>query len=283
LHWAAYCGKLEILKVIVGNGHSVFAVTGGDYPKTVLQVAAKYGDRQVCEFLVANGLDPHEVNVMTSDGSSRRIESDSAVTYARNNGFSELAKWLDEQPVAQKKDGPKIKQLVEANNIEGLKAAAGEGYDINDVDESYTGLHWAAYCGKLEILKVIVGNGHSVFAVTGGDYPKTVLQVAAKYGDRQVCEFLVANGLDPHEVNVMTSDGSSRRIESDSAVTYARNNGFSELAKWLDEQPVAQKKNKKDGPKIKQLVEANNVDWSYVVIGVLTCSALLVALMSRKK
>merc|ERR1719424_1270832 len=162
---------------------------------------------------------------MTSDGSNRRIESWSAVRYAQD--FSELAKWLDEQPAKiqmmqqavqeKKKDGPKIKQLVEANDIEGLKAAAGEGYDINDVDNAYTGLHWAAYQGKLEILKVIVGNGHSIFAVTGGDYPKTVLQVAAKYGDRQVCEFLVANGLDPHEVNVMTSDGSSRRIESWSA------------------------------------------------------------------
>merc|ERR1711957_1017565 len=84
-------------QVLLDNGHSVFQISER-YPKTALQVAAKWGKRNICEFLIAKGLDSHEKNVMTSDGSNRRISSDDAVEFARSKGHHDLAEWLKKQP-----------------------------------------------------------------------------------------------------------------------------------------------------------------------------------------
>merc|ERR1712160_17796 len=59
------------MKAALEAGADVFCTTGGGYPKTALQVCAKYGNRECCEMLVKGGLDPLEKNKMTSDGSGR--------------------------------------------------------------------------------------------------------------------------------------------------------------------------------------------------------------------
>lgn len=143
-------------------------------------------------------------------------------------------------PPPTKKDQEMIIDLVEANDIEGLRKAAMDGYDLNVIGERQDGyyyvLHQAIWKGNFEMMKLVLETGVSVFSITLA-FPKTALQVAAKCGHRDICELLIKNGLDPHEKDTMTSDGSGRSIESWSAVKYAKENNHPELAQWLQEQP----------------------------------------------
>lgn len=141
------------------------------------------------------------------------------------------------------KDSEKITKLAEANDVDGLRQAAMEGYDLNVIacakdgpmNALYPTLHVAVYQDNFEMMKLVLETGVSVFSLTK-QCPKTALQVAAKWGKRDMCELLVRYGLDPHEVNTMTSDGSGRRIESWTAIKYAESRGHDDLAAWLKEQ-----------------------------------------------
>lgn len=138
------------------------------------------------------------------------------------------------------KDSAKITALVEDDDVEGLSQAVMEGYDLNviadPVDDMYYTLHQSIMKGNFEMMKLVLASGVSVFAITEG-FPKSALQVAAKFGHVEICKWLVEYGLDPHEVNVMTSDGSNRRIESWPAWKYATERGHLELGAWLEAQP----------------------------------------------
>jgi len=140
-------------------------------------------------------------------------------------------------PAATIKDPLKMKALLYASDLEGVREAALQGYDLDvEGDSHYDLLHEAAMDGDLEMVQLIVETGVSVFSLTR-HYPKTALQVAAKYNQKRVCEFLIASGLDPREKNKMRSDDSGRRIESWDAIEYASRQGHRELAEWLGMQP----------------------------------------------
>lgn len=143
-------------------------------------------------------------------------------------------------PVPTIKDSAKVIALLRDDDYEGLVEAALEGYDLNvigeDEDGYYYALHVAVWKGNFEMMKLILETGVSVFSLTEV-CPKTALQVAAKYGHLEICKWLVEYGLDPHEVNTMTSDGSNRRIETWPAWKYAEGNGHPELGAWLKDQP----------------------------------------------
>jgi hypothetical protein len=95
---AAWHADPKKMKEALSKGAHVFCITKGGYPKTALQVAAKYGNRECCEMLIEAGLDVYERNVMRSDGSRRKIESWHAIQYASNNNHPELADWLKTFP-----------------------------------------------------------------------------------------------------------------------------------------------------------------------------------------
>ena len=131
--------------------------------------------------------------------------------------------------------------MCEDEDWEGLRRAVKAGYDVNVPCSHgnwscYFAIHVAACKGNVDIVKFCLENGGDLYAITTTN-PKTALQVAAKYGHRDICELLVSKGLCPHEVYTMTSDGSGREIESWSAVQYAQGSGHDELATWLSEQP----------------------------------------------
>jgi len=137
--------------------------------------------------------------------------------------------------------GTVVADLCEDEDWEGLRRAVKAGYDVNVPCSHgnwswYFAIHVAACKGNVDFVKFCLESGGDLYAITTTN-PKTALQVAAKYGHRDICELLVSKGLCPHEVNTMTSDGSGREIESWSAVQYAKECGHDELGKWLSEQP----------------------------------------------
>jgi len=149
---------------------------------------------------------------------------------------SDVTLFIKRFPPPSLKDKAKIQALMEAGDFEGLQQAAEEGYDLSVENGLYDVLHTAASNGDYDMIEMMLETGVSVFAITRQN-PKTALQVAAKYGQKKVCELLIEWGLDPHEKNKLTSDGSNRRIESWDAVQYADGCGFPELAAWLAVQP----------------------------------------------
>lgn len=141
--------------------------------------------------------------------------------------------------------GTVVADLCDDEDWEGLRRAVKAGYDVNVPCSHgnwawYFAIHVAACKGKVEFVELCLDNGADLYAITTM-HPKTVLQVAAKFGHRDICELLVSKGLCPHEVNTMTSDGSGRPIESWSAVQYAQECGHAALARWLSEQPQVTK------------------------------------------
>jgi len=85
------------LQKALDDGGDVFSIIKGGNPKTALQVAAKWGNKECCEKLVKAGLDPHESRYMTSDGSGRQLEVMTSVHYAWENKHHELSNWLDHE------------------------------------------------------------------------------------------------------------------------------------------------------------------------------------------
>jgi len=135
------------------------------------------------------------------------------------------------------RDSAKVKELLDANDFDGLAKAAELGYHLDvKYDGLYDLLHTAVMKGDLEIVELLLETGVSVFSITRS-YPKTALQVAAKFNHKDICAFLMEKGLDPHEKNFMTSDGSHRTIENWDAVQYAAENGHKDLADWLRARP----------------------------------------------
>jgi len=93
---AAWKADPAALKEALDQGADPFCIVTSQWPKSALQIAAKYGSQECCELLIQAGLDPWEKNVMRSDGSGRKIESWHAEKYASENGHFELARWIRE-------------------------------------------------------------------------------------------------------------------------------------------------------------------------------------------
>jgi len=117
------------LQKLMNDGADAFCIIKGKNPKTSLQIAAKFGNKDCCEILIKAGLDPHENFLMRSDGSGRRIERPNAVRYAMKTGHNELAAWLTNEGCMwflQKKLGRQI-DLSMQDQLWSDAAAAGKG------------------------------------------------------------------------------------------------------------------------------------------------------------
>lgn len=150
-------------------------------------------------------------------------------------------------------DTAKVKELLEANNYDGLAVLARQGYrldghHLDGRDGEYDLLHTAAKRGNLEIVQLCVDAGVSPFSLTHTYImavgSTTALMVAAKHNQKEVCAFLIDEGLDPLETTVMVRrgfDGTIVPIETVSAVQGASRNGHRLLADWLAVQPSAER------------------------------------------
>ena len=73
--------------------------------------------------------------------------------------------------------------MLEAEDVEGLRAAATDGYAIDIVNTYGTrSLHTAAQTGNMDLVNVIMESGVSVFQITEAFNLVTAFQVAARWG-----------------------------------------------------------------------------------------------------
>jgi len=111
---------------------------------------------------------------------------------------------------------------IVAGDGPGVKGFLDAGADVNEKGaDGFTPLHWAAYYGKADMIRLLVSRGANVNVVS----PQygTPLLIAASYGFTDAVKTLLAEGADPS-----IPDGSGH-----TASYYAKQGGFTEIVRLL--------------------------------------------------
>eukprot|EP00812_Abedinium_dasypus_P012150 NODE_5676_length_563_cov_250.458661.p2 GENE.NODE_5676_length_563_cov_250.458661~~NODE_5676_length_563_cov_250.458661.p2 ORF type:complete len:119 (-),score=36.24 NODE_5676_length_563_cov_250.458661:189-545(-) len=105
------------------------------------------------------------------------------------------------------------------------------GSRFDDAMKKQAALNCDLFSSDAATVKAALQDGASPFCRKDGDW--TPLQTAALPDrDDEICKCLVLAGLDPTEKDVMTSDGSRRKIFSKSAMEFAKEKGKMRLLEW---------------------------------------------------
>ena len=239
LHWAAFCGHKDMAELLLSNKAEVNAKDGFD--NTPLHAAAWGGYKDVAELLLANKAD---VNARNSEGRmplhyaaihghkdvvELLLTNRADVNARNNNGWTPLhfakTKEIAEMLIAHGAD-------VNARNKKGqtpLHYAAMGGYKgVAELLRQHGGrdffgeLHDAVRNGELEKVKGLLKD-HPDVVLTEDEGGTTPLHWAAKKGDKDLVELLLANKAD---VNARTNAG-------DTPLHCAASNGHKDVVEFL--------------------------------------------------
>ena len=253
IHYAAYTGDVNRVKLLVKKGADVNAVARDR--STALHIAVKRNNLEVVQWLIANG-----ANVNAKDYGERSV-----LCYAACNGNLELVKYLADQGadvsfkyfgyglLGSSRDLAKFSKSKECLDI--MRFCVERGANLKDLNcnEEKNGfldfcskqgnlkaVVWlieqnvnydldevllnAGYSGNFELVQWLVEQGANVNAKNDFDY--TVLYVAAGSGNLEMVQWLVKQGAD---VNAKSNHGYT-------ALYSAAKSGNLKLVKWLVEQ-----------------------------------------------
>jgi ankyrin repeat protein len=187
---AAIYGHLKIVKYLVKQGADIHAVND-----LALQVAARYGHREVVQYL--NNIKERKLTMNLNEQLFNECE---------NGNLDKVKRLVKQGADIHADDLNKVKQLVEqgANiharddlalrlaaeygHLEVVKFLVEQGANIHARDnyaENDYALRRAAGNGQLDVVKYLVEKGANIHA--DDDY---ALQVAARYGHREVVQYL---------------------------------------------------------------------------------------------
>ena len=144
LHFAAWKGHLKIVEFLLDNGANENALNGAQW--TALFFAASEGHLDVVEYLI-----DQNVNVELRDTDWRRADY-----YSKNH--KEIAALL----LKQIEDS--IHKAAELGDIDSVKRFIDEGIDVNEQEDGWTPLHYAAYGGHKEVVALLIDKGANVNA-----------------------------------------------------------------------------------------------------------------------
>jgi ankyrin repeat protein len=158
-----------------------------DYGDTLLQSAAKSGDRQLVEFLLTKGAD---INAKDIDGST-------VLHYAAESGDRQLVEFLLTKGSDLKAKGHYGDTILQSAARSGNKQLVGflltKGLNINAKNsDGDTVLYYATESNDRQLVEFLLAKGANI-NIKGAN-GNTVLHYAAGSGNRQLVEFLLAKG-----------------------------------------------------------------------------------------
>ena len=186
LHLAARSGNLETVKIIMSTGADPNARTEEASPAIIGAIDSQ--NPEMVAYFIDNGADP---NLGWASGHS-------PLHYAVRVGNREIVEILLSEGAevnALDDDGraPLDMAIREGNtDLAGLLVTAGAGVNGKDQYFGKTPLHMAATTGNEELVGILLANGAGVNDRDGEGY--TALDLAMRYGHREVAELLEASG-----------------------------------------------------------------------------------------
>ena len=218
LHWAAFCGHLEIAEILISRGADLDA-EDPTY-STPLYLAVEWGHPKVVEFLISKGA---EVNVKSSWSGytplhraawghylkivGMLLEKGAKVNARDNDGKTALdqATWSDKGGTAAllRKHGGEhgtIDGAAYGGDIEAVKGFLANGVEVNVKGGSIMGtpLHYAAQAGHLDIVELLLAKGAEVnvtIQVEDGNFNgKTPMDRANSFNHTKIVDLLRKHG-----------------------------------------------------------------------------------------
>ena len=198
IHCAAQKGKLDLLKLLHTNGANIHQVSRNG-TNSLMSASLGIGDCETVSWLIKHGVDVNFCN-------QKKYR---AVHGAAQEGNLDVLKLLH-------KNGGNIHQLTsngfncimlasEGNgDCETVSWLISQGVDVNHCDNYlFTAVHYAAFNGKLDLLKLLHRNGAKIDQVDR-DGKSPIITASLGTGDCDTVEWLIKQGVD---VNNSNKDG----------------------------------------------------------------------------
>src|SRR6267142_601009 len=216
LHYAAFCGLRNIVKVLVtGQSQDLNSRRFND-GSTPLHLVLREGHVEVAQFLVEHG----------ADATAQDKDGWTPLHRASSEGHIELAKFLIQHGAdvtAQDKDGSTpLHRASSRGRIELTQFLVQHGADATAQDKNgSTPLHRASLRGHIELAKFLIQHGADVTAQDKDG--STPLHWASSGGHIELAQFLIQHGAD---VTAQNEGGST-------PLHWASSRGRTELAQFL--------------------------------------------------
>lgn len=199
LHWAAFCGRTPIVKLLLERGARVNARADGGYP---IQQALGEGQGGIVKLLLEHGADP---------------ETDGLLEFAAETGDHAFVTWImglcdqkrrgrgqkgqDQEKPKKRHSKGALAAAAKSGALAMIKLLVGSGVDPDECERygSETPLMKAAYHGKLRAMQVLVKAGAAIQARDArGNSP---LLHAAWSGHARAVAWLLNHGASVTETN----------------------------------------------------------------------------------
>lgn len=173
--------ETDTLKFLISNGHI----------ELLEKLARNKSNNKIFE----------HINQMDSRGND-------AFCYAREKGFKNIEKLLEENGADKERFGGDVSKIysplhlaVLAKDVDQIKLLlSSNASQVNDLDDGYTALQFAAKLGYFEIAKILLENGAKPDIK---NYRDSALIEATKNGNFRIVELLLINGANVDRIEVL--------------------------------------------------------------------------------
>ncbi|OQB68781.1 MAG: Phosphocholine transferase AnkX [Spirochaetes bacterium ADurb.Bin133] len=190
LHWAAFCGKTNIIEVLLEYGFNIEEKDA--YGNTPIIKAMSQNKIDAVKFLFNKGAKPDSQGQMGF----------SLLEYATRRGDKDFVRQILSKLSGKDKSSlGSLNEAAKKGDVETLKMLIESGFDVNELSTwaSETPLMKAAYHGKLNAVKYLLDNGADV--KMKDERGNAALLHAAWGGHTAVVKELIDRGADVNETN----------------------------------------------------------------------------------